>query len=165
MKLILKQIMLVVIVATVYSSCGERRPYVLANTVQIEYRDTVYVDEWIEVDGIRFTHVDNFDQLKDDSVNSNLVYEKNLLPSTIQDVLIPGAGEKQLAGITPTSGVATSLFEALSLSSLNDLGQFYGFKGHILELSSGRFTFFRKDGEKIKVTTSDGYRGIVRKVD
>lgn len=165
MKLIFKQITLVAIIALIYSSCGERRPYVLANTVMIEYRDTVYVDEWIEIDGVRFTHVSNFDDLKDDSINSNLIYEQNLLPATNQDVSVDGSGDRKLAGITPTSGVATSLFEALSLSDLNDLGQFYGFKGHILELSSGKFTFYRKDGEKIKVTTSDGYTGIVRKVD
>lgn len=165
MKLILKQVLLVIFIAAIYSGCGERRPYVLSNTIQIEFRDTVRADEWITIDGIKFTHINNYDILREDSVNGNQVFEQNLLPATNQRVENVGSAERELAGITPTSGVASALFEALSLSTLNDLGQFYGFKGHILELSSGRFIFYRKDGEKIKVTTSEGYTGIVRKVD
>lgn len=165
MKLIFKQVLLVLFVVLVYSGCGERRPYVLANTVLIEYRDTLRVDDWIMIDGIKFTHVDDYDMLKEDTVNINRVFDDNVLPATNQRVIIDGATSDDLTGNTPTSEVAAALFQALSLSSLNDLGQFYGFSGHILELSAGKFTFYRKDGKKIKVSTSEGYTGIIRKVD
>ena len=146
------------------ASCGERRPYVLAEMIEVEFKDTLRVDDWTAVDGVKYTHVDNYEKLVEDTTATQSVYDLKLLPSSVQKVVIPGAGEKEFFGYTPTSGIAFALLQALSLSEKNDLGMFYGFTGHTLEMSSGKIKIYRNDGEKIKITTSDGYTGTIRKV-
>ncbi|OEK05682.1 hypothetical protein [Roseivirga misakiensis] len=151
-------------VCLIAASCGERRPYVLAEMIEVEFKDTLKVDDWISIDGVKYTHVNDYDRIKDDTTAIETVFDLKILPSSVQNIVIPGAGEKELRGYTPTSGVAFALLQALSLSEKNDLGMFYGFTGHTLEMSSGKLKFYRKDGEKVKVMTSDGYTGIIRKV-
>lgn len=158
-----KYLLFVAVVALALTNC-ENRPYVLAEEVEIEYVDSLREGDWISIDGLKFIHQSDYDVLIEDTVNTQLVYEKRILPTTVQQVLIPGGGEHQFTGVSHRSDAAFALFKALSLSEKNDLGQFYGFKGHTLNLSSGKFIFYRKDGEKIKVMTSDKYGGIVRKL-
>ncbi len=163
MKSFVKNLLLLLIILSVYASC-DRQPYVLAEEVEISYKDTIRVNDWISIDGVKFTHVNNYDQMKEDSLNTSMVYEKNALPTTKQKILVPGGGDHEFGAYSSPSDIAMGLFQALSLSEKNDLGQFYGFRGHILDLSTGKFVFYRKDGEKIKVMTSKGYGGVVRKL-
>lgn len=152
-----------VVMCVILTNC-ERNPYVLAEEVEIEYYDTMRIGDWISIDGVKFTHQDNYEILKEDSLNSQLVYEMKVLPTTNQKVIVPGVDNHQFDGVTNRSDIAFALFKALSLSEKNEIGQFYGFKGHTLNLAHGKFIFYRKDGEKIKVMTSDGYGGAVRKL-
>ncbi|MFY0593912.1 hypothetical protein [Roseivirga sp.] len=155
---------LIFAVVLISASCGERRPYVLAETIEVEFKDTLKMEDWISIDGVKYTHVNNYDKLKEDTTATKTVYDLKVLPASVQNVAVPGAGEKEVKGYTPTSGIAFALLQALSLTEKNDLGMFYGFTGHTLEMSSGKIKFYRKDGEKIKVMTSDGYTGIIRKI-
>lgn len=163
MKSLFKNLLLLFLIVSIYSSC-DRQPYVLAEEIQIEYKDTIRANDWISVDGVKFTHVINYDKLKEDSVNTSLVFDQRMLPTTNQKITVPGGRDHEFSAYSSPSDIAFGLFQALSLSEKNDLGQFYGFKGHTLDLSSGKFIFYRKDGEKIKVMTSENYGGIVRKL-
>ena len=144
-------------------SCKERVPYVLAELVEIEYYDTIQAEDWINVDGVLFDHVTNYQLIKDDTVNTNVVYEKNLLPTTIEDVTVPGAGEQEFAQVNVKFDLAYALFTNLAQKD-KDGAPMYSFEGATLELSMGKMRFRRTDGEKIKVSTSKGYGAAVRKL-
>lgn len=144
-------------------SCKERVPYVLAELVEIEYYDTIRVDDWIKIDEILFDHIEEYQVIKDDSLRTNEVYEKNLLPTTIEGVTVPGAGEKEFAQINVKFDLAYALFTNLAQKDQDGVPM-YSFEGATLELSMGKMKFRRTDGEKIKVSTSKGYGAAVRKL-
>ena len=52
-------------------SCKERIPYVLAEQVQIQYYDSIQSTDWIEIDGLRFSHVVDYSIIKDDYLTNS----------------------------------------------------------------------------------------------
>lgn len=135
----------------------------LAELVEIEYYDTIKVDDWIKVDDVLFDHITGYQKIKDDTLRINEVYEKNLLPTTVEEVTVPGAGEKEFAQINVKFDLAYALFTNLAQKD-QDGAPMYSFEGATLELSMGKMRFRRTDGEKIKVSTSKGYGAAVRKL-
>lgn len=144
-------------------SCKERVPYVLAELVEIEYYDTIWVDDWIKIDDVLFDHVTDYQIIKDDTLTANVVYEKNLLPTTLEEITIPGAGEKEFSQINVKFDLAYALFTNLAQKD-QDGAPMYSFEGATLELSMGKMRFRRTDGQKIKVSTSKNYGAAVRKL-
>lgn len=145
-------------------SCQEKTPYVLAETVQIEYYDTLRVNDWINIDGIQFEHITNYELLKGDTVEDQSVALLHKLPATIQQIRIPGAEDKLFNKTYNRSDLAYALFLTLAQMGTDNDEPMYQFQGSSLDISRGVITFSRTDKEPIKVSTVDKYGAAVRKV-
>ncbi|WP_286755101.1 hypothetical protein [Roseivirga sp. UBA838] len=147
------------------NSGGDKVKYVLAETVEIEYYDTLKKDEWISIDGVTFKHLDTYEALKEDSIPENEFYTVDILPTTLQQIYIPGAESHEFLSTYGDAQVVFELFKHLAVKSDEQGNQIYKFAGHSLDMSRGKMTLMRHDGKKIKVSTSEGYGAAVRKVE
>lgn len=150
-----------------FAACsGDRYPYVNAKVVEIEYYDTIKVDEWILIDGMKFEHFDDYELSKSDSTTDDSEFmAKNVLPATIQDIEIPGAEEKIFQKVYDRSSIMYELFKRLAMKEDEEGNRLYSFLGNSLDVAQGKIKFKRLDDEKIKVSTSDGYGAAVRKIE
>ena len=145
------------------SSKNNGTKYVLAEKIEIEYYDSIRVDDWISIDDRKYSHDSKYESIKQDSSIMDKFYTLNLLPSTMQSVNVLGADSHEFKSAYDASNMAYELFRHLALVSEDSMTQTYKFSGHSLELSLGKLTLMRNDGEKIKVSTSEGYGAAVRK--
>lgn len=152
------------ILAASCSSGSEKIKYVLAKSIEIQFYDTLNVDDWISIDGLVFEHLNNYEMLKEDSIPAEDFYKMNVLPTTLQGIVIPGAEGHQFLTSYNSAELAYELFKHLAIQG-NKNGQIYKFSGNSLDMTRGKLVFSRNDGDKIKVSTSDGYGAAVKKLN
>lgn len=161
----MKKLVFAIIIGGLLSvvACKERVPYVLAEQVEVEYYDTIQTSDWIEIDGVRFNHVGNYTLIREDSLRAKEVFDKNLLPTTREELTVPGAGEKEFGQINIEYDLVYALFINLAQRDQDGAPE-YTFQGSAMDMSLGKMKMRRTDGEKIKVSTSKNYGAAVRKL-
>jgi hypothetical protein len=162
---------------TLIQSCGTKdgEKYVLAQKIYIKYSSDAKSGDWIKIDGLKFMHMeaDTFGQGANENFNYTFVNADTMakykdvifLPTT--DFYDNGAG----TGVwlyTPASSaeIAKALVEEINIATRDPEDvllekKIYGFEGNQLTISTGAVTIFRRDGQKIKVSTSDNYPAYV----
>ncbi|WP_420388053.1 hypothetical protein [Roseivirga sp.] len=167
------KIAVLLLVGMMVYSCGSKQKYVVSEEIDIEFWGDIEDGDWIEIDGMKIYHVTN-DTLGD----CNLDYEHNYL------VLNEGSDDKVYM---PSTSYFTCLDEGNwvtrkltfgdlaqnLISVLNEFGQQdsnslqlpYRNENNTLQTTLGKLRIRRTDGKKIRVTTSEGYKGAVQKVN
>lgn len=156
----------------VISSCGGRQGYVVGETIDIEFWGDIEDGQWIEVDGLKIYHAMN-----DSTGDCDMEYEHNYI------VLNENSDDKVLMPTTDywscidentkvTRKLTVGDLAQNLISVLNEFGQQnsnslqlpYKNVNNTLQTTYGQLRITRTDGKEIKVTTSEGYKGAIRKV-
>ena len=155
-------LILVLLLGSLFACNRSRVPYINASKVEIEYYDSIKINEWIKFDDLVLTHTDSYESIRTDSLNGiETVIERNILPSSIQ---VARTESSTVKNTSIRADYAYALF--LHLSNMKLDGKLvYGFEGNTLNLSSGKLTLYRRDGRNFKVSTSKGYGAAVRKIE
>jgi hypothetical protein len=178
MKIGVKEIMFFGLLALVVAcGGGETEKYVLGEKIYIKYMGVAKDGDWIKIDDVKFMHISpdttgqgsnqefNFNTASNDTVlNEENVF---LLPVTNTFDNAGGSGI-WMPTINSSGDIATELISQINLANYDESDVLlekskYGYEGNQLTIASGEIIIFRKDGEKIKVSTSDGYPAYVGK--
>ncbi len=154
-----------ILVVLIFSCSGNGYKYVNASVIEVEYYDTIKVNEWILIDGIKFEHKVDYETIKADSTLEGSFYEKNILPATTQDIIIEAGESYEVIEIYDDATMVDELFKRLAMMSDDEGNRKYSFLGNSLTIATGKLRFRRVDGEKIKISTSDAYGAAVRKIE
>ncbi|MGW8123036.1 hypothetical protein ACV07N_10305 [Roseivirga echinicomitans] len=147
------------------SSCGNNRlKYILAETVEIQYYDSIAKGEWISFDGQKWEHVTNYAEILEDTSAVNAEKYLFSLPATDQYVKLPGVEDRTFLDNYPPESIANELFLKLGQVKNEDGTPKYKMKGYVMELAIGKFRVSRQDGQEMKVMTSKGYGAQVKEV-
>lgn len=161
------------LILMVIVACGDRTKYVKSQQVEIEYWGAIEEGQWIEVDGLRFYHATNDTVGGCDpnyehnylNLNSDQESKKFYVPATTYlSCLTQGKWAKR----DLTNGdMAFNLISALNeFAEQDEVSLLLPYKNtsSVYATTMGKLQIERTDGEPLKVSTSENYKGAVRKL-
>jgi hypothetical protein len=151
--------------------------YVLGEKIYIKYMGQAQHGDWIKIDGITFMH------LEPDTTgqNTNPEFDYKTLPEDtvkkyqgvfalpVTDIFdnVGGTGS-WVRSQTSGAELAKELISQVNLANYDESDILlenltYGYEGNQLTVASGEVVIFRKDGNKIRVSSSEGYPAYIGK--
>tara|TARA_R110002049_G_scaffold14626_2_gene61460 strand:- start:838 stop:1350 length:513 start_codon:yes stop_codon:yes gene_type:complete len=164
-----KFLVLIVLVALI-NSCSEGEKYVYGEKIYIKYAQPITNGEWIKIDGKTFYHTqaDTTGQMMNPEFQND-IYHPDTLKKYEDGVILPATvgfsalqGQNIWVEIEFEKGqLASALFA--SIPDVLEDGKQYKAESNLYQMANGEILLTRKDGKKIKVSTSEGYGAYIEK--
>jgi hypothetical protein len=154
---------------------GEK--YVLGEKIYIKYLGTAEHGDWIKIDGITFMHLepDTTGQSTNPEFDFKIISEDTInkypgvfaLPVTNIFDNVGGSGNWARSQNSEAE-LAKELVSQINFANYDESDILmekltYGYEGNQLTMAAGEIVMYRKDGAKIKVSSSDGYPAYIGK--
>ena len=163
-------LLVVLVLVALASSCGSGEKYVYGEKIFIKYAQPINSGDWIKIDGKTFYHTqaDTVGQVMNPEFNND-IYHPDTLKKYEDGIILPATvgftalqGQNIWVEIEFEKGqIASALFESIP-DAFEDGDQYKG-ESNLYQMANGEILLTRKDGKKIKVSTSEGYGAYIEK--
>ena len=170
-----KTVFLFLVLSLFILSCGGRKRYVQSQFIEIQYWGDIEPGSWIQIDDVKFYHKTN--DISEDctgqfythdltAVNLDNESDSLYLPSTsFHQCLMDGWKPHKINRGDMATSLVLGLREFGQSESELSVESAYKNATNLYQLAQGKVILMRSDEKEIRVSTSDGYKASVKKVD